>query len=98
MHIYPEGIEKIEIQEVHFTGEKTPIMQDQLFYIKWIDTEASPGEKGYSVSFSRQEGEDIFYDAEVKTRGFVLKAPKIQIKDRKSRVKVTILSKTKSEP
>lgn len=97
MHIYPEGIEKIEIQEVLFSGEKTPIMQDQLYYIKWIDTEASPGEKGYKVTFSRKEGEDIFYDAEVKTGDFVLKAPQIQIKDRKSRVKITVLSKIKTD-
>ncbi len=97
MHLYPEGIETIEIQEVLFTGEKTPIMQDQLFYIKWIDTEAAPGKKGYSVTFSRQEGENIFYDAEIKTKGFVLKAPKIEVKDREPRVKITILSKIKSE-
>lgn len=97
INIYPEGIEKVEIQEVLFAGEKTPIIQDQLFYIKWIDTEASPGEKGYDVIFSRQEGEDVFYDAEVKTRGFVLRAPKIQIKDRQSRVKITVLSKIKTD-
>jgi len=96
MHIYPEGIEKAEIQEVLFTGEKTPTIKDQLYYIKWIDTEASPGEKGYVVTFSRKEGEDIFYDAVVKTKGFILKAPKIQIKDRESRVKITILSKIKT--
>jgi len=98
MHLHPEGIEKIEIQEVLFTGEKTPIMQDQLFYIKWIDTDAVPGETGYVVTYGRQEGENIFYDAIFKTRGFVLKAPKIQIKDRESRVKITILAKIKSEP
>jgi hypothetical protein len=98
MHLYPEGIETIEIQEVLFMGEKTPIMQDQLFYIKWIDTEATPGEKGYSVTFSRQEGENIYYDAEIKTKGFVLKAPKIEVKDREPRIKITILSKIKSEP
>lgn len=97
MHLYPEGIEKIEIQEVLFTGKKSPIMQDQLFYIKWIDTEADPGETGYVLTYGRQEDENIFYDAVVKTRGFTLKAPKIQIKDRESRIKITILGKIKSE-
>jgi hypothetical protein len=50
------------------------------------------------VTFSRQEGENIYYDAEIKTKGFVLKAPKIEVKDREPRIKITILSKIKSEP
>jgi hypothetical protein len=63
--------------------------------VKWIDTEAKANEKGYSLSYSRKEGEDIYYDAEFTTNGFTLKAPKIQVKDVPARVKVTVLSKIK---
>lgn len=95
IHIYPEGIEKIQIQDVILEGKNTPIVQDRLYYIKWIDTEAGPTEKSYELSCGKKEGEDIYVDAVFTTKGFVLKAPKIQLKDRPARVKVTILSKVK---
>jgi hypothetical protein len=95
IHIYPEGIEKIQIQDVILAGKNTPIVNDRLYYIKWIDTEAGPAEKSYELSYSKKEGENIYIDAVFTTKGFVLKAPKIQLKDRPSRVKVTILSKVK---
>jgi hypothetical protein len=37
----------------------------------------------------------FYYDAEFKTKGFTLKAPKIRVKDTPSRVKVTVLAKVK---
>jgi len=95
IHIYPQGIEKIQILDVIFEGKNTPIVHDRLYYIKWIDTEAGPAEKSYQLSFSKKEGENIYVDAVFTTKGFVLKAPKIQVKDRPSRIKVTILSKVK---
>jgi hypothetical protein len=95
IHIYPQGIEKIQIQDVILEGKKTPIVRDRLYYIKWIDTEAGPTEKSYQLSYSKKEGENIYIDAVFTTKGFVLKAPKIQVKDRPSRVKITILSKIK---
>jgi hypothetical protein len=95
INIYPDGIENIKIQDVLFEGQKTPTVHDQLYYLKWIDTEAKANEKGYVLSFSRKEGEDIYCDAEFTTRGFTLKAPKIQVTDVSARVKVTVLSKIK---
>ena len=95
INIFPEGIDTIKIQDVIFEGRKTPTIQDQLYYVKWIDTEAKANEKGYDLSYSRKEGEDIYYDAEFTTSGFTLKAPKIQVKDLPARVKVTVLSKIK---
>jgi hypothetical protein len=125
INIFPDGIEKIKIQDVVFEGRKTPIIQDQLYYLKWVDTEAKEGrpagererakegamagakqearagapgaapEKGYRLSYSRKEGEDIYYDAEFTTKGFTLKAPKIQVKDIPAFVKFTVVGKVK---
>jgi hypothetical protein len=125
INIFPDGIERIKIQDVVFEGRKTPIIQDQLYYVKWVDTEAKEGargeakegarevakaggkqgaragapagvpEKGYRLSYSRKEGEDIYYDAEFTTKGFTLKAPKIQVKDIPAFVKVTVVGKVK---
>jgi hypothetical protein len=93
--IYPRGIEKAEIREVLFTGAETLMLADQLFYLKWVDREGDPKAKGYALKYGRKEGDDIFYDAEFRTKGFTLKAPKIRIKETPSRVKVTILAKVK---
>ncbi len=111
INIFPDGIERIKIQDVLFEGQKTPIILDQLYYMKWVDTEAKVGakeeteagararrkavapEKGYQLKYSRKEGEDSYCDAEFTTRGFVLKAPKILVKDIPAFVKVTVVSK-----
>jgi hypothetical protein len=37
----------------------------------------------------------LFYDAEFKSKGFTLKAPKIRVMDTPSRVKVMVLAKVK---
>ncbi len=93
MELFPDGIRQLKINEVLFAGQKTPIMEDQLYYLKWVDTDWKPGEKGYELTFGRSGGPDIYYDAEVKTRGFTLKAPKIRLSDGARRVKITVLAK-----
>jgi len=91
VNIFPEGIASIDVQDVSFRGEKSPMVWDQLYYAKWVDPK--PRGKGYTLSFSSKEGEDIYYDAEFKTAGFVLRVPKIQVRDLKSFVKITVLAK-----
>ncbi|MEW5901744.1 MAG: hypothetical protein AB1715_09810, partial [Acidobacteriota bacterium] len=93
IHICPEGISRVKVQEVLFEGQKSPMILDQLYYIKWVDTEAKAGEKGYTLTYGRKEGEDIFYDAVFATRGFTLRAPKIRVKEIPFRVKVIVLAK-----
>jgi hypothetical protein len=98
IYIFLDGIEAIDIRDVHFTGSRTPTIQDQLYYVKWVDTDnkpMGPDGKGYVLAFNKKEGEDIYDDAEFKTAGFSLKAPKIRVQDSKARVKVTVLSKLK---
>jgi hypothetical protein len=98
INIYLDGIESIDIRDVHFTGTRTPTIQDQLYYVKWIDTDGEPvgpGGKGYALTCGKKEGEDVYHDAEFKTAGFILKAPKIRVQDSPARVKVTVLSQVK---
>ncbi len=96
INIFPEGIESIEVRDVLFRGEKSPMVWDQLYYAKWIDTRSRVRGKGYTLSFSRKEGEDVYEDAEIKTAGFVVRAPKIEVRDLKSMVKITVLAKLKT--
>jgi hypothetical protein len=93
MRICLEVLKRIQIRDVLLEGRDTPVMQDQLYYIKWIDTETPIDQKGYSIEYRRKEGENIFYGAVFQTKGFTLEAPKIQVKDLKNRVKVSVLLK-----
>ena len=95
MVIAPDGLESMAIRDITLEGKATPIMQDQLYYIKWVDTETPLDIKGYSLEFSGKEGEDVFLDAVFRTKGFLLKAPKIQIRERAGRTKVSVLAKIK---
>ena len=95
INIYPRGIERIAVRDVLLTGAETLMLTDQLYYFKWVDPAGDPKVKGYTLTYSRKEGEDVYFDAEFKTTGFTLKAPKIRVKDTPSRVKVTVLGKVK---
>ena len=90
--IYTKGVKQIELKEVIFEGKGKPVATDQIYHLRYVDTE----DQGYSVDSFKQEG-DIYYDAVVVTNGFTLKAPKIKIKERESRVKLIILSKVKEK-
>jgi hypothetical protein len=100
IYIFPKGIETIDIRDVHFTGMISPIIQDQLYYVKWVDIHDPPAgsssPKRYELKYSRREGEDVYVEAEFKTAGFAIKAPKIRIQDSAARVKITVLSKIKA--
>jgi hypothetical protein len=93
VNIFPQGIESIELRDVSFRGEKSPMIWDQLYYAKWVDPRTRARGKGYTLKYSRKEGEDIYYDAELKTGGFVLRAPKIQVRELANLVKATVLAK-----
>jgi hypothetical protein len=95
INIYPKGIKKIKFADVLFEGEETPMVIDQLYYVKWIDTKARGLDKSYEVLGLREGKTNVYRDAVFKTRGFRLSAPKIEIKESKNRVKVTVLAKVK---
>ena len=95
INIYPKGIRRVKIADVVFEGEDTPMVNDQLYYIKWIDTETKGTGRGYEVQGVREGTTNIYRDATFKTRGFKLSAPKIEIREGKDRVKVTVLAKVR---
>ncbi len=94
IQIYPKGIEKMKIQEVSLEGRETPMINDQLFYVKWVDAESK--KSGFSVS-GKNEAPGIWTDATFTCGGFTLKAPRIQVKEDAHRVKVSVLAKIKEE-
>jgi hypothetical protein len=73
--------------------EETWNVLDQLFCLKWIDSETTVNQKGYSLEYTRSVGGDIYHGAVFQTSGFALKAQKIQLKDLKGRVKISVLSR-----
>ena len=80
------------ITEVVFQGKEKPMVIEQLYHLRYVDTQ----NQGFTIDSSRKQGE-IYYDAVVNTNGFTLKAPKIRVKERGNRVKFIVLSKVKED-
>ncbi|MGB2869959.1 MAG: hypothetical protein WBD36_16035 [Bacteroidota bacterium] len=95
INIYPRGIKKIRIADVVFEGEDTPMVTDQIYFVKWIDTQANGSRGSYQIEGTREGTTNIYQNAVVKTSGFRLVAPRLEIKERKNRVKLTVLGKVK---
>jgi hypothetical protein len=95
INIYPTGIKKIRIADVLFEGKETPMVNDQIYYVKWIDTEAKEGQKRYEIQGDQEGTSTIYKNAVFKTDGFTLTAPKIEVRETKGRVKVIVLAKVK---
>jgi hypothetical protein len=93
--VFPNGIDSMRVAEVTLRGTASPIIQDQLFYLRWVDT--GPGEEGCTIQCSRHEEGGIYYNAVVRTGGFTLTAPKLRVSTTPGRVKITVLSKVKVE-
>jgi hypothetical protein len=96
IELFPEGIKELIIQDVTLVSENTLIEKNQLYFIRWIDTQTPSAEKGYTVTYDKKKGENIYTNAEVKTKGFTLFAPEIEIRESKDRVKINVLSKIRS--
>ncbi|MDP4175812.1 MAG: hypothetical protein Q8933_17680 [Bacteroidota bacterium] len=94
MKIYPTGFDQVKINDVILKGKYSPILNDQIYYFKWVDREVKPAGKEYEIEYSKKE-DDIYYNATIKTSGFTLEAPKIQIKENPFRIKINILSSVK---
>ncbi len=94
--IYPEGIGVIKVQDAQFIGGRTPTIKDQLYYLKWVDAMPRFRGKGYKLTSSGKEGKDVFLNAEIRTGGFILKAPKVRIRETESFIKITILEKIRT--
>jgi hypothetical protein len=90
--LYPKGIKPMIFQEVSVKSTGKPILVDQIYYMRYVDTENAD----YEIQFSRVEG-DVYHDAVVSTNGFTLAAPKIRVKERDDRVKFIILAKVSEQ-
>jgi hypothetical protein len=91
INIFPEGIESIDVRDVHFHGEKSLMVWDQLYYVKWVDPTGL--RRGFKLTYGRRSGEGLYEDAEFRTEGFVLRAPRVEVRELRAFVKITVLSK-----
>ena len=89
--VYPEGVKAISIKEVLYEGKGKPVATDQIYYLRYADTE---GQK-YSITSSKKEG-DVYIDAVITTsQDSPLGPPRSRSKKRGNRVKFIIVSKVK---
>lgn len=92
--VYPHGIDSAALGEILLTSPDTPIVRREIFRLEWVDTEVAPGRSAYSLDCLEKSG-DICKNATLTTKGFVLKAPEMQVKESADGKEVTISILTK---
>jgi len=95
IEMYPAGCGVIRFDSVEFLpSEGLPVEFNELYYIKLVDTWNQAKGKGYRIEYKSREDGDIYTGARVVTPLFTLKAPKIQVRESKGRVRFRILSRS----
>lgn len=97
IYIYPEGIGSFDVDEISFESGDSPAVIDQLFYIKFVDSDWEKRKEPVVLHYEKKDSGEIFTGITLKTPFFTLKAPKIRIKDKDDRCKIWILSRVKEE-
>jgi hypothetical protein len=92
-YLYPQGIGTIKIDDIDIESQDAPAVIDQIYYLKFVDTEWEKRSRAYTLRFKKREGEDIYLNAVIITPIFVMKAPKVRVKKSGDRLKVWILSR-----
>ena len=90
--IFVNGIERLTLGDVSLTSIDTPMHRPWLWTVEWVDTNAVDGVKGYELTCRERAGA-VCKGAELKTAGFTLNAPEVELADTGNEVRVTILSK-----
>lgn len=97
MNIFPQGVGNLKVNDIEIICQDLPTELSQLYHLKIVDTDWETREESYNLTYTKKEGEDIFYNAVLKTPVFTLKAPKIRLKEKGQRVKVWILARVKQQ-
>jgi len=92
--VYPHGIDRAVLGEIVLTSSDTPLFRRDLYWLEWVDTEVAPGRSAYSLDCLEKSG-DVCKSATLTTKGFVLKAPEMQVKESADGKEVTISILTK---
>lgn len=97
IYIYPEGIGSFDVDEVSLESGNFPAVIDQLYYIKFVDSDWKNRKEPVDLDYENKQSGGIFTGVTLKTPFFTLKAPKIRIKDKGNRYKIWILSRVKEK-
>lgn len=96
INIYREGLPPVKFGNYEISSIPGPLVGEQIFHLKVVDTKWKPGTDPYSITFTRQDG-NIFEGAVITTPLFTIKAPLVRIDQTSSRVKFTLLQVLKKQ-
>ncbi len=90
VHIYLEGLPAAKIGNCEISRVPGPLVREQLYHIRVVDTKGTAGAGPYSVTFTKQNG-NVYEGAVITTPLFTLRAPLVRIDESSGRVKFTPL-------
>ncbi len=91
--VYPQGVGRLKLDEIELDAPRCPALIDQLYYLKIVDTRNVNGDEPYQLVHEGQEDGQIFNNVLLTTNLFTLRAPRVRIRERGGRTKISILSR-----
>jgi len=93
MEMFPEGIGLLKFDDITLDVKPVPTEINQLYYLKVVDTDPGRSEKPYSIVYQSLDEEGAYTNVTITTPVFTLKAPKVMIRERGNRIKITVISR-----
>lgn len=93
MEMFPEGIGSMKFDNIVIDIKPVPTEINQLYYLKMVDTDPVKSEKPYSIAYQSVDESGVYSQVTITTPLFTLTAPKVSIRERGNRIKITVISR-----
>jgi hypothetical protein len=93
IHMYPDGIKELKFDSIYVSFKPVPVEMDQLYFVKVVDVDSDKHGNPYTIKYRSKDDDGFFYNATITTPFFILKAPKISIRESGNRIKIIIHSR-----
>jgi hypothetical protein len=93
MEMFPEGIGSLKFDDITLDVKPVPTEINQLYYLKVVDTDTEKSKKPYTIEYQSIDESGVYTNVNITTPLFTLKAPKVTIRERGNRIKITVISR-----
>ncbi len=93
IYMYPDGIKELKFDNISISFNPVPVEINQLYFVKVVDTDSGKHKEPYKMEYESKDNNGFFYNVTITTPLFILKAPKISVRESSNRVKFIIHSR-----
>ena len=93
MEMFPEGIGSLKFDSIVLDIKPVPTEINQLYHLKVVDTDPVKKNKPYTVTYQSIDESGVYTHVTITTPLFMLKAPRVSIRERGKRIKIMVHSR-----